>query len=86
MTIASTVAATKENNVGAVVGVTVGVGTIFVIVIIIATFLVCYFCRLNKKTAESAVALDTIALDDENMSYKKAETLNKEIVKIESSS
>ena len=84
-TIAST---TKESNIEAIVGVTVGVGTIFLILVVIAIGLVCYFRRLNKKITETTATLNPIELNDEKISPSKAETiqpLNKD-VEIESSS
>ena len=80
MTIASTVITIKESNIEVIVGVTVGFGTIFLILVVIATGLVCYFCRLNKKITETTAALNPIELDDE-----KIQPLNKD-VEIESSS
>ena len=84
-TIAST---TKESNIEAIVGVTVGVGTIFLILVVIAIGLVCYFRRLNKKITETTATLNPIELNDEKISPSKTETiqpLNKD-VEIESSS
>ena len=63
-TIASTVTATIENIVLAIFAVTVGVGTIFLIVCIIATGLVCCFCGLNKKNKVKSSTDTLIELDN----------------------
>lgn len=78
----------QENNVGAVVGVAVGVGTLFLTVIVITAGLVCYFYRSKKTFDESTATLIPIELDNKNISLSKSESLDpfNENVEIENSS
>ena len=83
----STASTTEDNNVGAVVGVTVGVGTLFLTAIVITTGLVCYFYRSKKKIVASTSTLTLVELADENISLNKTESLQslKKDVAIENS-
>ena len=85
LTIAST---TEENYVGAIVGVTVGFGTIFLTIVVITTFLVYYFCRFKKKVDKSTATLRPFELDDKKISLSKTkniQSLNVDVV-VENSS
>ena len=79
-TIAST---TEKNNVGAIVGVTVSFGTIFLTVVIIAMGLVFYLCKFKKNIDASNATLNPIELNDEKISTSKTENiqpLNEDVV------
>lgn len=79
---------TEKNNVGTIVGVTVGFGTIFLIIVVITTFLVYYFCRFKKKVDASTATLMPIELDGEKISLSKKkniQSLNVDVV-VENSS
>ena len=67
---------TEENNIEAIVGVTVGVGTTFLTVAVIAMGLLCYFCRFKKKIDTSTVTLKPIELNNEKVSLSKTENIN----------